>query len=56
MGLIVTRKATGEVVGEFYSRKAVEGLDRAKFRIETAGDYLARINAEIAARNAAEAK
>lgn len=44
---IVTRKATGEVVGEFYDRATVERFDPATCRIETAAQYLARLNCEI---------
>lgn len=43
---IVTRKSTGEVIGEFYDRKNVERFDPEKCLIETAMKYLGRINAE----------
>lgn len=46
---VVTRKATGEVVGEFYDRKLVERFDPAKCLIETAAQYLGRINTLIKA-------
>lgn len=48
---VVTRKATGEVIGEFWNCKNVERFDPAKCLIETTSDYLSRINKEIEAAN-----
>ena len=50
MSWILTRKETGEVIGEFDSRKDVARFDPSKVLVETAGEYLGRINAEIAER------
>ena len=45
---IITRKDDGEVIGEFYDRKNAEALfDTGKVVIETAAQYLGRINREI---------
>lgn len=44
---IVTRKADSAVIGEFFSRANVERFDPAKVVIETAQQYLARINLSI---------
>lgn len=41
---VVTRKRTGEVIGEFYSRQAVARFSPATCLIETAAQYLARVN------------
>jgi hypothetical protein len=46
---VVTRKSTGEVVGEFYDWRNVAIFDPDKALIETAADYLDRINEEIKA-------
>lgn len=43
---ILTRKATGEVIGEFFDRRSVERFDPAKVLIETAHQYLVRLNRE----------
>lgn len=44
---VVTRRATGEVVGEFYDRRMVERFDPATTVVETAQQYLARLNRAI---------
>jgi hypothetical protein len=44
---IVTRRATGEVIGEFFIRSTVERFNPVFCRIETAAQYLGRINREI---------
>lgn len=41
---IVSRKDTGEVVGEFFSARTVGRIDQTRFNVESALDYLARIN------------
>jgi hypothetical protein len=44
---IVTRKATGEVIGEFFTRRAVDRFNPDRCLIETAHEYLARLNRAI---------
>lgn len=44
---ILTRHATGEIIGEFYDPANVAKFDPAKVRIETAYEYLIRLNQEI---------
>lgn len=46
---IVSRRDTGEVVGEFFSRQQVEMFNPTRVVIEGAGRYLARLNSEIKA-------
>ncbi len=41
---VATRRETNEVIGEFYVRANVEKFDPKKVLIETAAQYLARIN------------
>ncbi|WP_396328515.1 hypothetical protein [Burkholderia anthina] len=48
---VVTRKATGEVFGEFFVRSNVAKFDPDKVLIETAAQYLGRINREIRKAN-----
>lgn len=43
---IVSRK-TGEVIGEFYERANVQKFNPATCTVETAAQYLGRINANI---------
>jgi hypothetical protein len=43
------------MVGEFFESRTVERIDREKFRVEEAGEYLARLNAAIRAGNQAAA-
>lgn len=43
---VVTRKATGEVIGEFFDRSNVAKFNGATCRVETAGHYLGRIHLE----------
>lgn len=44
---VVSRKDTGEVVGEFFNRSNVEKFNPEKVVIETALQYLNRVNAAI---------
>ncbi len=46
---IVSRRDTGEVVGEFFTRQNVEAFNLDRVIIETARQYLERINAAIKA-------
>lgn len=46
---IVSRRSTGEVIGEFFKRSNVEQFNPATCLIETAAQYLGRINAAIRA-------
>lgn len=41
---VVTRKADGQVIGEFFNRKNVEQFNPEKVTIETTLQYLCRIN------------
>lgn len=41
---VVTRKGDGGMVGEFFDASVVARLDPAKCLIETAHDYLCRVN------------
>jgi hypothetical protein len=47
---VLTRKATGEVIGEFFDRRTVERFNPATVRAETALQYLIRFNREVAAK------
>lgn len=51
MSWVVSRRDSGQVVGDFFDRRVVDRFDRSKVLIEEAGDYLSRINAAIAARS-----
>jgi hypothetical protein len=44
---VVTRKATGEVVGEFYDQSNVEKFNPETCVVETAATYLGRVNKEL---------
>jgi hypothetical protein len=44
---VVTRRATGEVIGEFYDRRNVARFNPATCLIETAQQYLGRVNRAI---------
>ena len=46
---IVTRRDTGAVVGEFYDARIVARFNPERVIIETAADYLVRLNATLAA-------
>lgn len=46
---IVTRRDTGEVVGEFYARASVERFDPAKVTVQTAAQYLGALNQQLLA-------
>lgn len=46
---IITRKATGEVIGEFFDKRTVNKFNPEKCLIETAHEYLCRLNSEIKA-------
>ena len=41
---VVTRKSTGQVIGEFFDRRNVEKFNPAKVLIETTHQYLVRRN------------
>ena len=43
---VVTEKLTGKVIGEFFNQKTVEKINTKKYLVETAGQYLGRINRE----------
>lgn len=45
---VVTRKATGEVLGEFFTRSNVEKFNPDTCVIETTAQYLGRVNTAIA--------
>lgn len=47
---IVTRKDTGEVVGEFFRKNLVDRFDKNKVIVETSHEYLTRINADISSK------
>lgn len=49
MSWIITRKSTGEVIGEFFDRRSVARFNPATCLIETVGDYLTRFNAKVLA-------
>ncbi|MDU8350993.1 hypothetical protein RYA05_03680 [Pseudomonas syringae pv. actinidiae] len=44
---IATRKASGEVIGEFFSRSNVERFNPETVLVETTATYLGRLNATI---------
>lgn len=44
---IATRKASGEVIGEFFSRPSVERFNPETVVIETTATYLGRLNASL---------
>lgn len=44
---VVSRIATHEVIGEFFNRRNVERFNPETCLVETIGQYLGRINAEI---------
>ena len=44
---VATRKATGEVIGEFFVRASVEKFNPKTVLVETTADYLARYNVEV---------
>jgi hypothetical protein len=48
---VVTEKLTGKVVGEFFNQKTVEKINTKKYLVETAGQYLGRINRESRRKN-----
>lgn len=50
---VVTRISDGEVIGEFYDRRTVERFDPGEVRIETALQYLQRLNREIVQKETA---
>lgn len=49
---VITRKSTGDVIGEFFDPRNVARFNPETCIIETAHQYLGRINAEIKARAA----
>lgn len=52
---IVTRKTDGSVIGEFYNRNIVSQFNPNAYLIETALQYLYRINREQKTVNSQEA-
>ena len=46
---VVTRRDTGEAIGEFYTRANVARFDPAKVVVQTAAQYLGALNARIRA-------
>ena len=51
MSWIITRRTTNEVIGEFFDAANVARFNPNTCLIETAMDYLCRINAEIRKAN-----
>lgn len=49
MSWIITRISDGEAVAELYDPRTVARVNRAAYRVEEAGDYLRRFNAELKA-------
>lgn len=47
MSWIITRRSTGEVIGEFYDYRNVARFNPEKVLIETALEHLQRINKQI---------
>lgn len=47
MSWVISRKETGEVIGEFFDHRTVERFNPKTCLIETAGQYLCRLNADI---------
>ena len=41
---VITRRDTGEVIGEFFERRNVERFNPARVTIQTAAQYLAGLN------------
>jgi hypothetical protein len=50
---IITSKETGLAVFETFEKKTADAVNRAKYNVETAHDYLCRLNAQILSRGAA---
>lgn len=46
---IVTRKSDGAVIGELFHRQTVERINGEKYLVETAAQYLGRLNQRDAA-------
>lgn len=46
---IVTARRDGKVVGEFYSRSLVERINTERYSVETAAQYLGRLNRSLLA-------
>ncbi len=44
---VVTRKSDDAVIGEFFHRSTVECVNQARYRVETALQYLARLNESL---------
>jgi len=44
---VVVSKATGEAVLETFSRKVADRVDRGRYDVLTAYDYLVRLNATV---------
>lgn len=47
MSWIITRLSTGEAVAELYDPRTVAKVNRSAYRVEEAGAYLRRFNAEL---------
>ena len=47
MSWIITRLSNGEAVAELYNPRTVARVNHAAYRVEEAGAYLRRFNAEI---------
>lgn len=45
---VITRLGTGEVICETFNKSLAEAVNQDKYRIETSGQYLRRINTNIA--------
>lgn len=41
---VVTRKVTGEVIGEFFDRRSVERFNPEKVTVQNTAQYLAALN------------
>ena len=51
---IITRKGDATVIGEFFDRRTVERFNPDTCLIETAAQYLGRLNSNLRQRYAAE--
>lgn len=47
MSWIITRLSNGAAVAELYDPRSVARVNRTAYRVEAAGDYLRRFNAEL---------
>ncbi|GGX91294.1 hypothetical protein GCM10007160_18490 [Litchfieldella qijiaojingensis] len=44
---VITHRQTGKPVLETFSESTAEAVNRQKYKVETAAEYLARINQQI---------